>query len=146
MHPFTGSEPVGRLSRSDRRAWKAFERETRRELEREQMETLRSMAAEGVAVTALSAPDLPEEFLDTTPVEIIISGRRLRVARMPLRAVAALRDAISTIAAVPLTAVGRYGPYWVLTFRLATEPLVVLADRLTVLPEWGGPGGVLEAV
>ena len=68
-------------------------------------------------------------------------GRRLRTGRIHRRSLAALREALSTIAAVPLTAVGRYGPYWVLTFRVATEHLVVLADQLTLLPDWGGPGG-----
>ena len=69
---------------------------------------------------------------------MIIDGRRLRAWRVYRPALTALREALSTIANVPLAGAGRYGPYWVLTFKLAAEPLVVLVDRLTLLPERGG--------
>jgi hypothetical protein len=41
--------------------------------------------------------------------------------------------------AIPLLAASRYGPYWVLTFDLATGPLVVLVGGLSILS--GRPGG-----
>ncbi len=113
-----------------------------REHDTEQMAALLGLAASGGGVTGLTTP--PEEGPTprlVTPVEMIIDGRRLRAARGPRRTLAKLRDAVSSIAAVPLTAVGRYGPYWVLTFRLATEQLVVLVEQLTLMPDWGGPGG-----
>lgn len=146
MPAFRSNDPIGRLTHSERRAWKSLERRTRRDHDREQMETLRSLAAEGSGVTGLRTPETRDDYFEMAPVEMIISGRRLRIARMPRRAVAALREAMSTIALVPLTAVGRYGPYWVLTFKTTTEQLVVLADRLTLLPDWGGPGAVLVGV
>ena len=130
------------LNLSDRRAWRATERRARRDHDTDQMAALLGLAAAGGGVTGLMTP--PEDGTlprPATPVEIIIDGRRLRAGRVPRRSLAKLRDAVSTIASVPLTAVGRYGPYWVLTFRLATEQLVVLVDHLTLLPDWGGSGG-----
>lgn len=109
------------------------------------MAALRDIAATGTGVTGLRAPTVEESettaLAAVAPVEMIIDGRRLRAGRMPRRSLAALREALAGLAAVPLTAVGRYGPYWVLTFKLAAEPLVVLADHLTLLPDWGGSGG-----
>jgi len=126
------------LTLRQRWAWRRVERRARREHERDQMAALREMAAGGLGVTGVT---VAEGILPGLPVEMIIAGRRLRAARMSRRAVSAMREAVSAVAAVPLTRVGRYGPYWVLTFRTAADPLVVLADRLTLLPEWGGPGG-----
>ena len=106
------------------------------------MAALLGLAAAGGGVTGVRTP--PEDDpspRQVAPVEMIIDGRRLRAARVPRRSLSKLRDALSNIASVPLTAVGRYGPYWVLTFRLATEQLVVLVDHLTLLPDWGGAGG-----
>jgi hypothetical protein len=40
---------------------------------------------------------------------------------------------------------GRYGPYWVLTFELATAPLVVLVDELSILPDRHGGSAPLPA-
>ena len=107
------------------------------------MAALRDIAATGTGVTGLRAPtvDESETTAAVAPVEMIIDGRRLRAGRMPRRSLAALREGLAGLTAVPLTAVGRYGPYWVLTFKLATEQLVVLADHLTLMPDWGGPGG-----
>jgi hypothetical protein len=69
---------------------------------------------------------------------MIIEGRRVRGNRVHRPTLAALKDALSSIASVPLSAATRYGPYWVLTFKTAAEPLVVLVDRLTIVPDWGG--------
>lgn len=135
-------DPLDRLTRSDKRAWRAAERRVNREHDTEQLAALLGLAAAGGGVTGLTTPsdDLPAGGL-STPVEMIIEGRRLRAARVHRRSLSKLRDAVSSIAAVPLTTVGRYGPYWVLTFRLATEQLVLLAEQLTLLPDWGGSGG-----
>lgn len=136
-------DPLGRLARSEKRAWRAADRRIQREHETEQLAALLGMAASGGGVTGFTTP--PEDgrpARPATPVEMIIGGRRLRASRVHRRTLAKLRDALSSIAAVPLTTVGRYGPYWVLTFRLATEQLVVLVEQLTLLPDWGGgPGG-----
>jgi hypothetical protein len=77
----------------------------------------------------------------STSAEMIIDGRRVRAGRVHRRTLSKLRDSLTSIATVPLTAVGRYGPYWVLTFRTATEQLVLLVEHLTLMPEWGGSGG-----
>ena len=74
----------------------------------------------------------------TDSVEMLIEGKRVRAHRVPRPTLAALKDALASIAGLPLAAAGRYGPYWVLTFKTAAEPLVVLVDRLTILPDWGG--------
>ncbi|HET9077552.1 MAG TPA: hypothetical protein VFN68_11525 [Acidimicrobiales bacterium] len=139
-----GGDPFSSLRWSERRAWRSAERRVRHDHEAQQLAVLRDLAATASGVTGLSVPPdrRPGRQPDgATPVEMIIDGRRLRAARMPRRSLATLRDALAGLAAVPLTAVGRYGPYWVLTFKLATEPLVVLADHLTLLPDWGGGGG-----
>lgn len=147
MSIFSHHDPIDRLSRNERRSWRAIERRARREHEAEQMAVLRSLAATGVGVTGLRTPELDDAAPNRkstesgTPVEMIINGRRLRAGRVQRRTLSSLREALSGIATVPLTAVGRYGPYWVLTFKVATEYLVVLADQLTLLPDWGGPGG-----
>lgn len=131
-----------RISRADRRWWQQVERTAMREHDEDQLAQLSGLAACGSGVTGVRAPDEAATApLGTAPVEMIIDGRRLRAGRMPRRSLAALRDALSGLASVPLTAVGRYGPYWVLTFKLAAEPLVVLVDHLALVPDWGGPGG-----
>ncbi len=135
-------DPLAGLTRADKRSWRASERRVKQEHESEQLAALLGLAAAGGGVTGLTTPS--EEGIaerPAPPVELIIQGRRLRAARIPRRSLSALRDAISSIAAVPLTTVSRYGPYWVLTFKLATEQLVVLVDQLTLLPDWSGPGG-----
>ena len=135
-------DPLDMLTWNERRKWRAAARRTRADHETEQLAALLGLAAAGGGVTGLST--LPDESLaerKCAPVEMIIDGRRLQAARVHRRSLSKLREAISSIAAVPLTAVSRYGPYWVLTFRLATEQLVLLVDQLTLLPDWGGPGG-----
>jgi hypothetical protein len=133
-------DPLDRLPRSEKRAWRAAQRRAHREHEADQLTAMLGLTGQGV--TGLTTP--PEEALasrQSTPVEMVIDGRRIRAVRVHRRSLSKLHDAVTTIAAVPLTAVGRYGPYWVLTFRLATEQLVLLAEQLTLLPDWGGAGG-----
>lgn len=142
MSRSSSADPFRSLSRSERRAWRGAERRARHDHDIDQMAALLGLAAAGRGVTGVRTP--PDDDLTprpATPVEMIIDGRRLRAARVPRRSLSKLREALSNIASVPLTAVGRYGPYWVLTFRLASEQLVVLADHLTLLPDWGGSGG-----
>ena len=138
-------DPLGRLPRSEKRQWREVERRVRHDHEAEQMSVLLDLAATGCEVTGLSSAEPVEgdgPALPVAPVEMIIQGRRLRAGRMHLRSLAPLRDALTRISSVPLTAVGRYGPYWVLTFKVASQQLVLLADQLTFLPDWGGgPGG-----
>lgn len=135
-------DPFDRIRFRERLSWRATERRVRREHEAEQLQTLVGLAATGVQVTGLSGPvELPSGGLQAAPVEMILSGRRLRAGRVHSRTISRLRDALSGLASVPLTAASRYGPYWVLTFKLATGQLVVLAENLTLLPDWGGPGG-----
>ena len=138
-------DPLGRLRRSDKREWKQAERRVRNDHDEEQLSALLDLAATGCGVTGLrsgAASEGGDDSLRVAPVEMIIEGRRLRAGRMHLRSLAPLRDALARISSVPLTAVGRYGPYWVLTFKVASQQLVLLADQLTLLPDWGGgPGG-----
>lgn len=142
--PYT-SDPFQGLTRSDRRAWRAAERRARLDHDTDQMAALLGLAAAGRGVTRLDTPPEDDHFpRPATPVEMIIDGRTLRAARVPRRSLSKLREAVSGIASVPLTAVSRYGPYWVLTFRLATEQLVLLVDHLTLLPDWGGGSGGRE--
>ena len=140
----TSKDPLARLHRSERRQWREAERRTRREYEEEQLSTLLDLAATGCGVTGLRSAEADEGAGATAPVapvEMIIEGRRLRAGRMHLRSLAPLREALARISSVPLTAVGRYGPYWVLTFKVASQQLVLLADQLTLLPDWGGSSG-----
>ncbi len=129
-------DPLNRLSRSDRREWRAAARRAQREHEAEQLAALQGLAETGSQVTGMITGDSTFGFC--TPVEMIIDGRRLRAWRAYRPALAALREALTNIANVPLASASRYGPYWVLTFKLATEPLVLLVDRLTLLPDRGG--------
>jgi hypothetical protein len=135
----TGTDPLDGLSRSERRRWRADSRRVAREHEAAQLAALRGLAEAGCPVTGMVTADFALGL--GGPVEMIIDGRRLRAWRAYRPAVAALKDALSTIAHVPLAGVSRYGPYWVLTFKLAAEPLVILVDRLTLMPDWGGQPG-----
>jgi hypothetical protein len=130
-------DPMADSDKASRRQWRRMERRALKEHDADQLATLRNLAQTGSAVTGMLAGTSGGVLTDS--VEMIIEGRRLRVGRVYRPAVATLKEALGSIASVPLTAVGRYGPFWVLTFKLATEPLVVLVDRLTLLPEWGGP-------
>jgi hypothetical protein len=119
-----------------------MERRAHHDHETDQLATLLGLAAAGVGVTSVSETvEGGDASRPAPPVEMILDGRRLQAGRMPRMSLAKLRDAMGNIAAVPLTAVGRYGPYWVLTFRLATEQLVILAEHLTLMPDWSGGGG-----
>ena len=134
-----------RLNRAEKRAWRLAERRAQTDHDTEQLAALLGMAAAGGGVTGLVTPGDPAEsgagIELGTSAEMIIDGRRLRAGRVHRRTLSKLRDSLTSIATVPLTAVSRYGPYWVLTFRTATEQLVVLVEHLTLLPEWGGGGG-----
>jgi hypothetical protein len=143
MNRSRSNDPIRGLTWAERRGWRAAERRLRNQHDVEQLAALLGLAASGGEVTRVTTPpaNLGGCDLGGTPVELIIEGRRVRALRVHRRTLAKLGDAMATIAAVPLTAVSRYGPYWVLTFRLATEQLVLLADQLTLLPDYGGPGG-----
>jgi hypothetical protein len=136
-------DPLARLSRPERHAWRVAARRARYDHEAEQLATLRVYAESETPITAIVGDAEPSSgpaaLIGAGPFEVFIGGRRLR-GRICRPALAAMKDAISTLASVRLLNVGRYGPYWVLTFRLAAEPFVVLADRLTLLPDWGGLG------
>jgi hypothetical protein len=130
-------DPIEVFSRSERRRWRRMARRTVKQHEAEQLATLRCFAAAGSGITGMST-SRGKGLTDS--VEMIIDGQRVRGARVHRPTAAALREALASIANVPLAAATRYGPYWVLTFKTATEPLVVLIDRLTILPDWGGGG------
>jgi hypothetical protein len=143
-------DQLPRLSRAEKRAWRLAERRARIDHDTEQLAELLGMAAAGGGVTGVMTPADPvaadlvaggRGVELATSAEMIIDGRRLRAGRVHRRTLSKLRESLTSIATVPLTAVSRYGPYWVLTFRTATEQLVLLVDHLTLLPEWGGPGG-----
>lgn len=143
MQSNTILDPLNNLSRYDRRRWRAAARRAQREHEAEQLAALQGLAQTGTPITGMIAVESSFGFCD--PVEMIIDGRRLRAGRVYRPAVAALREALSTIANVPLAGASRYGPYWVLTFKLATEPLVMLVDCLTLLPDRGGSSTLASA-
>jgi hypothetical protein len=151
MKPNPILDPLSRLSRTERREWRTAARRAQREHEAEQLAALQGLAETGSHVTGMITGDSAFGFC--TPVEMIIDGRRLTAWRAYRPALAALREALSSIANVPLAGASRYGPYWVLTFKLATEPLVLLVDRLTLMPDRGGfqtwapapPGPLVEA-
>jgi hypothetical protein len=134
-----------RLSRAEKRAWRQAERRARTDHDTEQLAALLGMAAAGGGVTGVMTPAEASGAVSaielSTSAEMIIDGRRVRAGRVHRRTLSKLRDSLTSIATVPLTAVGRYGPYWVLTFRTATEQLVLLVEHLTLMPEWGGSGG-----
>jgi hypothetical protein len=136
-------DPINNLARRDRRQWRALEKRVRREHELAQMATLNGLAAAGLGVTGMSneMSVLGESALGT-PVEFIIDGRRVRIGRTHRPTLTKLREGLSRAAALPLVRVARYGSYWVLTFRVATGQLVLLAEHLTLLPEGGGYGGL----
>jgi hypothetical protein len=128
------NHPLEALSRSEKRRWRTALRRALKEHEADQLTTLREFAAAGSGVTIMSTW---QGLGLTDSIEMIIDGWRVRGARVHRPTAAALREALASIASVPLAAASRYGPYWVLTFKTATEPLVVLMDRLTILPERG---------
>jgi hypothetical protein len=145
-------DPIGSLTLIERHRWRVTGRRALRQHDEDQLSALREVARAGGGVTGLSSPGGSSRW-SVAPVEMVIEGRRLR-ARVHRPALQGLKEALSSLASVPLAGVTRYGPYWVLTFKLAAEPIVLLADRLTILPEWGGsalartgvPGGPLVAL
>jgi hypothetical protein len=68
-------------------------------------------------------------------VELFVDGRRL-VGRASVAAWASLEAAIAR-GPVQLDGAGRYGPFWTLTFEGRDGPLVVLANRVALLPSAG---------
>lgn len=136
-------DPIEQLSRAERRGWRLAARRAQKDHEADQLATLQGFVAAGTAVTGLVSS--ASSTLLTESVEMVIDGRRIQAHRVHRPTLAALKEALASIATVPLAAAGRYGPYWVLTFRTAAEPLVVLVDRLTILPDWGGGSGRMSA-
>ena len=136
MKAHSPQDPFTKLPRTERRRWKAAERRAEKDHEAEQLATLQGIAQTGGAVTRMTATDSPSGM--ASALEIVIEGRRLRAGRVYRPTLSVLKESLSSITHVPLAGVSRYGPYWVLTFKLATEPLVMLVDRLTLLPDWGG--------
>ena len=124
--------PLELLSGRERRLWRLAERRARRDHDAQQLATLRSLAATGGGLTGLLYRDSGGH---TAPAEFIVADRRIRAGRVHRPALSALTQAIAAMPAVPLLAVSRYGPYWVLTFQRSAAPLAVLADKLTILPE-----------
>jgi hypothetical protein len=96
---------------------------------------LRNLAAAGGGLTGLRCRDGCGQ---TTPAEFVIAGARIRVERAHRPTLGVLNEALAGALAVPLLTAGRYGPYWVLTFGQPDGPLAVLADNLTIIPDWPG--------
>jgi hypothetical protein len=128
-------DPLTFMSRPERRQWRRAERRIVRDHDARQLTTLLSLAATGGGLTSLSYPDSGGY---ATSAEFIIAGQRVRAGRVCHSALGALTRALHSMPAVALLTAGRYGPCWVLTFELATGPLVVLADRLAILPGRNG--------
>jgi hypothetical protein len=107
-----------------------------REHEAGQLATLRGLSATGGRLIAL-AYQYSGGY--AAAVEFTIDEKRIRAAPVHRPTLATLARALGCGPPISLVAAGRYGPYWVLTFDLATAPLAVLADRLCILP--GRPDG-----
>jgi len=136
-------DPLEFLSRPERRKWRQAERRALRDHDAQQLTTLRSLAATGGGLTGLRHPDSGGY---AASVEFMIAGKRIRAGRVHRPTLSALMEAVGSMPAVPLLAASRYGPYWVLTFELATAPLAVLADKLTILPDRHGGSTWLAAL
>jgi hypothetical protein len=132
------ADPLARMSCLERRKWRQAERRVMREHDARQMTTLRSLAATGARLNSLIYPDSGGY---ATSAEFVIAGKRIRAGRVRRLTLSALAQALASMPAVALQTASRYGPYWVLTFESATAPLVVLVDKLAILPDrHGGPG------
>ena len=108
-----------------------------REHNARQMTTLRSLAATRAGLSNLTYPDSGGY---AAPAEFVIAGMRIRAGRVRRLTLSALAQALASMPTVALQTAGRYGPYWVLTFESAAAPLVVLVDKLAILPDrHGGP-------
>lgn len=129
-------EPLAFMSFSERRRWRRVERRAVREHDAQQLTTLRTLAATGGALTGLTYPDSGGY---ATSAEFMIAGTRIRAGRVHRPTLSALTRALGCTPTVALLAASRYGPYWALTFESATAPLVVLVDKLSILP--GRHGG-----
>jgi hypothetical protein len=128
-------DPLAVMSRPEHRKWRQAERRIVREHNARQLITLRCLAATGGALTSLTYPDSGGY---ATSAEFMIAGKRIRAGRAHHPTLSALTQALGSRPAVALLAAGRYGPYWVLTFGLPAAPLVVLADKLSILPDRNG--------
>jgi hypothetical protein len=126
------SHPLDRLSRSDRRRWRRLDRQAQAELDAQQLRRLQGLAGCRTRVQSLSPVEDGLSWVRV--VELVVGGWRL-IGRVPTRAGAVLEAALGA-GPVSLTAAGRYGPYWTLGF--GGPPVVLLVDRLTVLPADGG--------
>jgi hypothetical protein len=128
-------DPLAFMSRPECRKWRQAERRIVREHNAWQLTTLRSLAATGGGLTSLIYPDSGGY---ATPAEFMIAGKRIRAGSAHGPTLSALTQALGSVPAVGLLTAGRYGPYWVLTFELASAPLVVLVDKLSILPDRHG--------
>ena len=124
-------DPPEFLSRAERRKWRQAERRALRDHDAQQLTMLRSLAANGGGLTGLLYRDAVGY---AASAEFMIAGKRIRAGRVHRPTLSALTQAAGSMPTVPLLAASRYGPYWVLTFEVATAPLVILADKLTILP------------
>ena len=126
------SHPLDRLSRSDRRRWRRLDRQAQATLDARQLRHLQALAECRARVASVSPVEAGSPWVRV--VEIAVESWRL-VGRIPARAGAVLEAALGA-GPVSLTTAGRYGPYWTLGF--GGPPLVLLVDRLMVLPADGG--------
>lgn len=125
-------DPLAFMSFPERRRWRQVERRAVREHNAQQSTTLRILAATGGALTSLIYPDSGGY---ATSAEFIIAGTRIRAGCVHRPTLSALTQALGCMPTVALLTASRCGPYWVLTFELATAPLVVLVDKLSILPD-----------
>jgi len=135
-------DPLAFMSFPERRRWRQVERRAVREHSAQQLTTLRILAATGGALTSLIYPDSGGY---ATSAEFMIAGTRIRAGRVHRPTLSALTQALGCMPMVALLTASRYGPYWVLTFELATAPLVVLVDELSILPDRHGGSAPLAA-
>jgi hypothetical protein len=135
-------DPLAFMSRSERRKWRQAEHRIVRDHNARQLTTLLSLAATGGGLTSLSYPDSGGY---ATSAEFIIAGQRIRAGRAHHATLGVLAQALGSRPAVGLLTAARYGPYWVLTFELPAAPLVVLADKLAILPDRPGGSAALTA-
>jgi len=135
-------DPLAFMSFPERRRWRQVERRAVREHSAQQLTTLRILAATGGALTSLIYPDSGGY---ATSAEFMIAGTRIRAGRVHRPTLSALTQALGCMPMVALLTASRYGPYWVLTFELATAPLVVLVDKLSILPDRHGGSTPLAA-
>jgi hypothetical protein len=130
------SHPLDRLSRADRRRWRRLDAGARAELDGQQLRRLRRLAEERVTVDSVHG--LEASVAGVAVVELGISGWRL-VGRVTAWAGSLLETAVAT-GSVRLTAAGRYGPYWTLSFAGEEAPLTLLVSQLIVSGADGGAG------